>query len=225
MVIVGLTGSIGMGKSNAALALRRLGIPVHDADAAVHRLLARGGSAVAPIAAAFPGAVVDAAVDRQALGKIVFADRAALKQLESIVHPLVQRSTARFLLSASRRRERLVVLDVPLLFEGGGAARVDRAICVSAPGFLQRQRVMARTGMTEEKLKGILSRQMPDALKRRRADFVVNTGRHRGETFRDLHRIVRRVKHVRGRRWPLPGYLPRPKPLPLEQHARNRHRH
>lgn len=225
MVIVGLTGSIGMGKSNAALALRRLRIPVHDADASVHRLLAKGGAAVAPIAAAFPGAVVDESVHRPALGRLVFGDPQALKRLEAIVHPLVQRSTARFLLAAARRREKVVVLDVPLLFEGGGAARVDRTICVSAPAFLQRLRVMARPGMTADKLKAILARQMPDVRKRRLADFVVNTGRHRGATFRDLHRIVRRVKHVKGHRWPVPGYLPRRKPLPLEQHARDRNRH
>ena len=225
MVILGLTGSIGMGKSNAALALRRMGIPVHDADAAVHRLLAKGGSAVAPIEAAFPGAVVDGAVDRPALGRLVFGNPKALKTLEGIVHPLVQRSTARFLLAAARRREPIVVLDVPLLFEGSGASRVDRTICVSAPAFLQRQRVMARPGMTADKLKAILSRQMPDAEKRRLADFVVNTGQHRGATFRDLRRIVGRVKHVKGRRWPIPGYLPRRKPLPLGTHARNRTRH
>lgn len=199
MKVVGLTGSIGMGKSTAAAMLRRLGLPVHDADAAVHRLLANGGAAVPAIDAAFPGVVRDGAVDRPALGARVFGDPAALARLEAIVHPLVRRETDRFLAGCRRRHEPVAVLDVPLLLEGGGHARCDLVAVVSAPRRVQRQRVMARPGMTESRLKAILAKQMPDAEKRRRADVVIPTGLGRAVTMRRLARLVRRLRMDEGR--------------------------
>ncbi len=195
MIVLGLTGSVGMGKSTVAAMLRRLGVPVHDSDAAVHRLLAPKGNAVAAVAAAFPGVRRrDDGVDRAALGARVFADAAALRRLERILHPLVRRSQQRFLARARARRLGLVVLDIPLLFETGGAARCDKVIVVSAPAFLQRVRVLARPGMTAARLDAILAKQMPDAQKRRRADYVVPSGLGRAVTFRRLARIVRELK-------------------------------
>ena len=190
MIVVGLTGSIGMGKSTAAALLRRLGIPVHDADQAVHALLARGGRAVPAIAGRFPEAVRDGAVDRIALGRIVFADPAALRDLEAIVHPQVQQAQRRFLRAQAMRRARVVVLDVPLLFEGGGDRRCAATLVVSAPGLLQRQRVLRRPGMTPAKFAGILAKQMPDAEKRRRADVVIPTGLGKRLTLRRLRRAL-----------------------------------
>ena len=163
MVIVGLTGSIGMGKSTAAKMLRQMGVPVYDADAAVHRLQAPGGLALPPIEAAFPGVVKDGVLDRQALGARVFGNKEALRRLEAIVHPLVPSSSACSCSRAALRGEPMVVLDIPLLFEGLGERRVDGVLVVSAPAFLQRQRVMARPGMTAEKFAGILRQQVPDA--------------------------------------------------------------
>lgn len=191
MRILGLTGSIGMGKTTAAQALRRLKIPVHDADAVVHRLLGPGGAAVAKVAAAFPGVVKDGAVDRQALGERVFADPAQLKRLEAILHPLVQQASRRFLAKARIARRELVVLDIPLLFETGAEARCDAVIVVSAPRLVQRPRVLARRGMTAERLAGIEARQMPDAEKRRRADYVVPTGLDRRTALRALRRALK----------------------------------
>lgn len=190
MKILGLTGSIGMGKSTATAMLRRLGVPVHDSDAAVHRLMARGGAAVPAIAEAFPDAVRDGAVDRSALGGIVFADRSALGRLEAIVHPLVAQEAERFLARHRRLRTPLVVLDVPLLLEGKGHRRCDLVAVVSAPPAVQRQRVLARPGMTESRLKAILAKQMPDREKRRRADVVIPTGLGRAVTMRRLARLV-----------------------------------
>jgi dephospho-CoA kinase len=161
MKVLGLTGSIGMGKTTAANMLRRLGVPVHDSDAAVHRLLGRGGAAVPLIAREFPGSVREGAVDRAALGAIVFRDTTALRRLEAILHPLVQRSQRRFLASCASRRIPVAVLDIPLLYETGGERRVDAVIVVTAPPATQRARVLARPGMTREKLEGILTRQMP----------------------------------------------------------------
>lgn len=218
MVVIGLTGSIGMGKSNAALALRKLGVPVHDADASVHRLLGPGGRAVKPVAEAFPGVLVAPEngrkpyIDRRRLGDMVFGDTAALRKLESILHPMVRRSSREFLAAAARRHQRVVVLDIPLLYESGSERTVDAVMVVSAPPALQRQRVMARPGMTEEKFRAIVARQVPDRVKRRRADFVVRTGSHRGATFRQIARILAEVKagKVRPRHWPphrLPPYF------------------
>ena len=190
MKIIGLTGSIGMGKSTAAAMFRRLGIPVHDADAAVHRLLARGGRAVAPVEAAFPGVVRDGAVDRGALGRRVFNDQAALRRLEAILHPLVRAAAARFIARARARRQDLVVLDIPLLFETGGEKRCDAVVVVSAPAFVQRARVLARPGMTEARLAQILAQQMPDREKRAKADFVVETGLGKRYTLCRIAEIV-----------------------------------
>lgn len=212
MLVLGLTGSIGMGKSTAARMLVRLGVPVHDSDAAVHRLLARGGAAVAPIGEAFPGVVADGAVDRGALGARVFADPPALKRLEAILHPLVRRSQQAFLTRCARRRVPLAVLDIPLLFEAGNDRRVDAVAVVTAPRFVQRARVLARPGMTAGKFASILARQMPDAEKRRRADFTIPTGLGRAPTREALERLVHRLKSLRGRAWPPHGYVPLRRP-------------
>lgn len=208
MLILGLTGSIGMGKSAAARVLKSMGVPVCDSDAVVHRLLARGGAAVGAIAAAFPGVVVDGAVDRRALGAAVFGNPAALKALEAIVHPRVLAAQHAFLRQAARRGVRVACLDIPLLFETHGERRVDRTIVVSAPLRVQRARVLARPGMTAEKFAGILARQMPDAQKRRRADFVVNTGGGRLGTRRVLREIINKAKRIPGRHWPPRGFHP-----------------
>lgn len=202
MLLIGLTGSIGMGKSTAAAQLRRLGLPVHDADAAVHRLLAPGGAAVPAIAEAFPEAAAGKGIDRTQLGRIVYADGAALRRLENILHPLVRCAEHRFLRNCARRREPMVVLDVPLLFETGAERRVDATIVVTAPPFVQRQRVLRRPGMTEERFNRIHAQQMPDAEKRRRADFVVRTGQGKGESLQELKRIVTLLRGRRGRHWP-----------------------
>lgn len=188
--VIGLTGSIGMGKSTAASMLRDFGIPVFDADAAVHRLLARGGAAVGTIEAAFPGVVRDGAVDRQELGRRVFGDREALRRLERIVHPLVYRAERAFIARATKAGATIIVRDVPLLFETGGDRRCDATIVVSAPAHIQRHRVMARPGMTAEKLAGILKAQMPDARKRKRATYVVPTGQGRQVTRERLAAII-----------------------------------
>jgi dephospho-CoA kinase len=194
MIVLGLTGSIGMGKSTAANTFRRLRVPVFDADAAVHRLQGRGGAAVRPIEAAFPGTTRDGRVDREALRSRVLGDPAALTRLERIVHPLVRAAERRFLAAARRRGERLAVLDIPLLFETGGERRVDGVLVVSAPAAVQRARVLARGGMSEERLAAILARQMPDALKRRKADHVVNTGLSRHAAQRHIRRIVQGIR-------------------------------
>jgi dephospho-CoA kinase len=190
MIVIGLTGSIGMGKSTTATMFRRLGIPLHDSDAAVHAMMRPGGEAVAPIAAAFPEAVRDGAVDRTVLGARVFGDPAALRRLESIVHPRVGARTRRFLRRHRRQRRRIVVLDVPLLLEGSSHRLCDLVVVVSAPAFIQRQRVLARPGMTPARLASILAKQMPDAEKRRRADRVIPTGLGRAVTMRAVKRLV-----------------------------------
>jgi dephospho-CoA kinase len=202
MVIVGLTGSIGMGKSTAARMLRQMGVPVYDADAAVHALQAKGGAALPAIEAAFPGVVKDGVLDRQALGARVFGNSEALRRLEAIVHPLVRQRQIAFLKRAAQRGEKLVVLDIPLLFEGLGERRVDATLVVSAPIFLQRHRVMARPGMTAERLAGILRQQVPDTLKRHKADIVIPTGLGLAPTRAALAKAVDRLKRRRGRFWP-----------------------
>ena len=202
MVIVGLTGSIGMGKSTAARMLRQMRVPVYDADAAVHRLQAPGGLALPPIEAAFPGVVKDGVLDRQALGARVFGNKEALRRLEAIVHPLVAQQQRQFVRRAALRREPVVVLDIPLLFEGMGELRVDGVLVVSAPAFLQRLRVMARPGMTGEKLAGILKQQVPDPVKRRKATVVIPTGLGLAPTRTALARAVRSLQKTSGRSWP-----------------------
>ena len=194
MLVIGLTGSIGMGKSTAVAMLRRMGIPVHDADAAVHALIAPGGGAVAEIAAAFRGVVRKGVVDRKRLGDAIFKDPAARAKLEAILHPRVRQAARAFVRQQMRLRRDLVVLDIPLLFETGGEQLCDAVIVVSAPGPIQRQRVLSRPGMSPEKFAGILAAQLSDREKRRRADFVVQTGLSKGHTLRQLARIVRMLR-------------------------------
>ncbi len=189
-VLLGLTGGIAMGKSEAARAFRRLGVPVFDADATVHRLLAPGSRAVEAVGRAFPAAVRGGAIDRQVLGAVVFGDEAALTRLESILHPLVASERERFVRRAAALGARVVVLDVPLLFETGGEQACDYVAVVSAPPFVQRQRALRRTGMTADKLNAILARQTADADKRRRADFVIPSGLGRREGLQAIRRIV-----------------------------------
>ncbi len=193
MKTIGLTGSIAMGKSTAAKLFRRLRVPVYDADATIHALLAKGGAGVAPVASAFPGVATGGAIDRTKLGKTVFADPASLAKLESILHPLAARARDAFLARHRRNRTKRVVLDVPLLFETGGDKRCDLVVVVSASSALQRMRAAARPGMTAAKLAGILARQMPDALKRRRADVVAVSALGLLPTLRALKRALRSV--------------------------------
>ena len=195
--VIGLTGSIGMGKSTAAAMLREAGLPVFDADAEVHRMMAPGGAAVAPIEAAFPGTVSDGAVNRRALGDLVFADTEALRRLERIVHPMVGRAERAFLRRAARERRRAVVRDVPLLFETGGEKRCDWTVVVSAPAHIQAARVLARPGVTRELLESVRAKQTPDAEKRKRADVVVPTGAGRRLTRDRLRAMLRRRRQRR----------------------------
>lgn len=193
MILIGLTGSIAMGKTETARMFERLGVPVFDADAAVHELYGPGGEAVAPIAEAFPGCVRDGAVDRQALAAKVLGDGPAMRRLEAIVHPLVRKEEEAFLADIHARGLQLAVLDLPLLFETDGEARVDRVVVVSAPPEIQRERALARPDMTEGKLAAILARQVPDAEKRRRADFVVDSSRGLDDAFEQVRRIVKEL--------------------------------
>jgi len=205
VLILGLTGSIAMGKSVAAGLLRRRRIAVHDADAAVHALLAQGGAAVPLVAATFPGCVKDGAVDRDALGARVFGDQPALRRLEAIVHPLARARAAAFVAAAARRRAKLVVLDIPLLYETGAETRLDAVLVVSAPAWLQRARALRRPGMTAKRLAAILAVQTPDAEKRRRADAVVSSAQGVARTRRDLARALGRLARRAPRRWK-PGW-------------------
>jgi len=202
MVIIGLTGSIGMGKSTAAGMFRRLGVPVHDADCTVRALMRPGGRAYGAIERAFPDVIRPQGIDRRALAARVFQDPEALARLERILHPLVREAEQTFLARMARRRIRIVAIDVPLLFETKGERRVDLVVVMSAPRFLQELRVLRRAGMTRDTLTGILARQMPDALKRRRADFVIPTGLDRGRTRSRIARICRTAAHLPGRCWP-----------------------
>ncbi|MBS7809329.1 dephospho-CoA kinase [Roseococcus pinisoli] len=195
MKIWGLTGSIGMGKSTAAGAFRRLGVPIFDADAAVHALQSRGGRAVRPIERAFPGTTGEGIVIRERLRQAVLGDPAALKRLEAIMHPLVRDEQKRFLGRERGRGTRLVVLDIPLLFETRrDLSEFDLIVVVSAPAAVQRKRVLARRGMTAERLTAILARQMPDAEKRRRADVIIRTGLSRRYAEAAVRRLVRRLR-------------------------------
>lgn len=199
--VIGLTGSIGMGKSVASSMLRRCGVPVFDADAEVHKLMNKGGRAVARVEAAFPGVVVDGAVDRPALGQRVFGDTAALRRLERILHPMVGQAEQAFLARAARNRQKIVARDVPLLFETGGDKRCDLTLVVSAPAHIQRHRVLARPGMTEERLAQVRAKQMPDALKRRRADRVLPSGLGKRVTWRHIRRALAHARRdAAGRR-------------------------
>ncbi|MBC7769348.1 MAG: dephospho-CoA kinase [Phycisphaerales bacterium] len=175
MIVVGLTGSIGMGKSTVAKMFAEEGAPFLDSDAVVHALYDAGGAAVALVEGAFPGVAKDGAIDRTTLSARVVGDDAAIRRLEAIVHPLVRQAQAEFLQSRRESGADVVVLDIPLLFEGGGQKFVDKVVVVSAPAEVQRARVLARPGMTPEKFEAILARQTPDAEKRARADFVIDT--------------------------------------------------
>jgi dephospho-CoA kinase len=206
-----------MGKSNAAAMLRRLGTPVFDADAEVHKMMQSGGEAVTAVGVAFPGVVKNGAVDRAALGQRVFDDTPTLRRLEAIIHPRVRRAEQRFLVRAASRRVGLVVLDIPLLFEGSSARRCDATLVVTAPAAVQQARVLSRPGMTRERFLAIRARQMPEVEKCRRADFVVPTGVNKRCTLRRLTKIVTLLRDGR-RRQALTS-------LRRRRHARNRSRH
>jgi len=204
-IVVGLTGSVATGKSTAATMIRDLGIPVFDADAAVHSLLGPGGKAVPAVAAVFPGVINECVVDRRILGNKVFKNFDRLKDLEAILHPLVKEERTLFLKQCAARRQSLVVIDAPLLFETGGYKTCDFVMVVSAPHFVQEQRVLRRPGMNETKLAGILARQISDVEKRRRADEVVPSGSGKRETLR---RIIKCLKVARRKRRKMLRRLP-----------------
>ncbi|NKB20356.1 MAG: dephospho-CoA kinase [Alphaproteobacteria bacterium] len=188
--VIGLTGSIGMGKTTASDMLHRLGLPICDSDSLVHKMLAKGGAAVPIVGDVFENVISDGAVDRPALGKQVFGNAEALKQLEQIMHPLVRAGQKDFIKICRGRRVFAVVLDVPLLFEVETDRLCDLTLVVSAPKFIQEQRVLARPGMTRDRLTATLQRQMPDLEKRRRADIVVQTGLNKRHTSDQLTNIV-----------------------------------
>jgi dephospho-CoA kinase len=195
MIVLGLTGSVGMGKSATAKMFEQEGVPVFDADAAVHRLY---GSKAAPlIEAAFPGTTLSGRVDRDRLSAKVVGDPDALKKLESIVHPLVRDGRHEFLANAKASGAKVAVLDIPLLFETESGEAVDKVVVASAPFDVQKKRVLARKGMTEEKFKAILARQMPDAEKRRRADFVVDTSHGFDAARENVRSILRALQGKR----------------------------
>lgn len=202
MYILGLTGSIAMGKTWAAKCFRHFGVPVHDADACVHGLLAPGGAAVESVLARFED-VADGSggVDRVKLSNIVFDGGQGLRDLESLIHPLVRARQQAFLAAQARAGARLVVLDIPLLYETGSSVLVDATVVVSAPAFIQHRRVMKRVGMSEEKLGNILRRQTPDAIKRQVADYLVSTAGPRGQSLRAIGQIVKVAKTLTGYTW------------------------
>ncbi len=193
MLVLGLTGSLGMGKSTAALMFARMGVPVFDADNTVHRLYAKGGGAVAAVEAAFPGMTVDGVIDRVRLGRRVVGDTAAFARLESIVHPLVHTAEDTFRGRAAAAGFRVVLLDMPLFFEIGAEARVDAVAVVSTTYEHQHQRVLARPGMNEQRFEALLARQIPDAEKRARAHFIIDTGGALTDTERQIGEILRAV--------------------------------
>jgi dephospho-CoA kinase len=198
MVVLGLTGSLGMGKSTTARFFAEAGVPVFDADAAVHRLYA--GEAAAAIEAAFPGTAGEHGVDRAKLAQAVVGDPAALARLEAIIHPLVRREELRFIAEASRAGAPVAVLDIPLLFETGRASLVDAVVVVSAPPEVQRARAFERPGMTEEKFRALVAKQMPDEEKRRRADFIVDSSRSYDSARTQIHAILRAAEGLPIRR-------------------------
>jgi dephospho-CoA kinase len=195
MIVLGLTGSIGMGKSTTARMFADAGVPVHDSDEAVHRLYA--GKAAPLVEAAFPGTTSAGVVDRAKLGARVLGDAAALKRLEAIIHPLVRADADAFLARHRNASESIAVLDIPLLFETGGRNRVDKVVVVTASAKTQRERVLARPGMTEEKLASILAKQVPDAEKRRQADFIVDTGQGMEAARAQVDAIIKELGGVR----------------------------
>jgi dephospho-CoA kinase len=195
--LIGLTGSIGMGKTETGKMFARLGIPVFDADASVHRLYERGGAVVEKIGKEFPSCVVDGKIDRKALASQITGDPQALQTLEHIVHPLVAEEQRRFLLEAEAQNADMIVLDIPLLFETQGHEQMDAVVVVSAPAETQRARVLSRTNMNEDQLDRILERQMPDAEKRAKAHFVVETGKGFEHAFEQVKQIVAQLREWR----------------------------
>lgn len=201
--VLGLTGSIASGKSFIAALFDRLGVPVFDADAVVHALTGPGGGAVSAVLAGFPNThAAGGGIDRRRLAQIVFADPAALARLEAILHPLVREAERRFLARCARAGVELAVLDIPLLFETGGDARCDRTLVVSCHPLLQEQRALARPGMTADRLAQVRARQLPDAEKRRRADYTIRTGRGRGEALAAVQAIIRDMRNCPTQAWP-----------------------
>jgi dephospho-CoA kinase len=198
MVVIGLTGSLGMGKTTTLRFFAEAGVPVYDADETVHRLY--GGEAAASIEAAFPGTTGEQGVDRAKLAQAVLGDDTALARLEAIVHPLVRREELRFLEAARKAGAPVAVLDIPLLFETGGNRRVDAVVVVSAPAEMQRARAFERPGMTEEKFRALLAKQIPDQEKRRRADFVVDTSQGYDYARAQVHAILRKAETLPIRR-------------------------
>lgn len=199
VTIIGITGSIGMGKTTAAEMLRDMGIPVHDSDASVHQLLGPNGKAVSLVAKEFPAALKlddkgDPYIDRQLLGRIVFTDRKKKKVLEDILHPMVRHESDVFVADMLKKAHNIVALDIPLLFETGGERRVNVTICISAPKEMQRERVLARPGMTSEKFDRIVAGQLPDAEKRRRADYVVESDKGFEEMRQQLSKIINQIR-------------------------------
>ena len=199
MLLIGLTGSIGMGKSETAKMFRALGVPVYDADAAVHKLYDKGGKAVEPIRAAFPSAVMDDAVDRKALSRAVLGLPDEMKKLEAIVHPLVGEAQIEFLKENMAAGHEMAVLDIPLLYETGGETRVDVVVVVSAPYDIQKTRVLARPDMDEAKFASIHAKQTPDAEKRERADFIVESDKGRDHAREQVSAIVDALKGREGK--------------------------
>jgi dephospho-CoA kinase len=198
MFILGLTGSIGMGKSTTANFFRQAGVPVHDSDAVVHRLYE--GEAVGPVEAAFPGVTVAGRIDRVKLAGKLVGDPDAIRRLESIVHPLVRAVSDRFVEQQRASGARIILLDIPLLFETGGESKVDAVVVVSAPADVQRARVLSRAGMTAQRLDALMARQMSDAEKRARAHFVVDSSRSFDSARAQVHGILRAVSALPGRR-------------------------
>ncbi len=207
MIIIGLTGSIGMGKSTVATMLQQLGVPVHDSDAQVHELLEKDKVTRAAIAAQFPylqyfsiygrkGKDGNRSINRKKLGKLVFANPKERKKLESILHPLVQKAQSDFIRVQRNAGREMIVLDIPLLFETGADKRVDTTIAVSAPAFIQAARVLSRPNMDPSKFANILKTQMPDAEKCARADYILPTGLNRAHTMRELKKILARIREA-----------------------------
>lgn len=198
ITVIGLTGSIGMGKTTASDMLREMGIPVHDSDASVHALLGPGGKAVVRVSKEFPETLKTDKkggdyIDRQTLGRIVFADRKKKKKLEDILHPMVRAESDAFIVEMTKKAHKIVALDIPLLFETGGEKRVDTTICVTAPPEVQRARVLTRSGMTPEKFDRILAGQLSDAEKRKLADYVVETDKGFDNMRQQLKKIIKQV--------------------------------
>ena len=196
-----------MGKSTASSMLQRMRIPIYDSDSSVHKVLSEKGEAVRQVGAVFPEVISNGSVDREALGKLVFKDRKALGVLESIIHPIIRNIQDNFLRCAAANRKRIVVLDIPLLFEVGLDTRCDATIVVSAPDFIQEARVMSRPGMTAEKFKGIRERQMSNNEKCKRATFIVPSNRGLGETHKRLRVILELMKRECPNRWPPDHFL------------------